>query len=64
MEKKVLNINGVPRTIIANSEASLADVLRGQARPDRYQGRLRPGPVRCLLVSSWTEKWSVPVSPR
>ena len=30
MEKKVLNINGVPRTIIANSEASLADVLRGQ----------------------------------
>ena len=30
MEKKVLNINGIPRTIIANSEASLADVLRGQ----------------------------------
>ena len=30
MEKKVLNINGTPRTIIANSEASLGDVLRGQ----------------------------------
>ncbi len=30
MEKKVLNVNGVPLTIIANSEASLADVLRGQ----------------------------------
>ncbi len=30
MEKKVLNINGVPRTIIVNPEASLADVLRAQ----------------------------------
>ncbi len=30
MEKKVLNINGIPRTIIANPEASLADVLRAQ----------------------------------
>jgi aldehyde oxidoreductase len=30
MEKKVLNVNGVPRTIIANPDASLADVLRGQ----------------------------------
>jgi aldehyde oxidoreductase len=30
MEKKVLNINGVPRTIIVNPEASLADVIRAQ----------------------------------
>ncbi len=30
MEKKVLIVNGIKRTIIADSEASLADVLRGQ----------------------------------
>ena len=30
MEKKVLNINGIPQTIIVNPEASLADVLRAQ----------------------------------
>ena len=30
MEKKILNINKILRTIIANPEASLADVLRGQ----------------------------------
>ena len=30
MEKKILNINGTRRTIIANPEASLADVLRRQ----------------------------------
>jgi aldehyde oxidoreductase len=30
MEKKILNINKIPRTILANPEASLADVLRAQ----------------------------------
>ncbi len=30
MEKKVLKVNGVPKTVIANPEASLADVLREQ----------------------------------
>ena len=30
MEKKVLKVNGVPRTVIATSETSLADVLREQ----------------------------------
>jgi aldehyde oxidoreductase len=30
MEKKVLNINKIPRMVIAGPEASLADVLRGQ----------------------------------
>ena len=30
MEKKTLNVNGIPRTVIANPEASLADVLREQ----------------------------------
>ncbi len=30
MEKKVINVNGIPRTVIVNPEASLADVLREQ----------------------------------
>ncbi|MHC1743186.1 MAG: molybdopterin-dependent aldehyde oxidoreductase [Syntrophobacteraceae bacterium] len=30
MEKKILNVNGIPRTVIASPEASLADVLRTQ----------------------------------
>ena len=28
MEKKVLKVNGIPRTVITNPDASLADVLR------------------------------------
>ena len=63
MEKKVLNINGIPRTIIANSEASLADVLRGQLGLTGTKvgcGRPSAAPAR----SSWTGKWSVPASPR
>ena len=30
MEKKLINVNGISRTVIAAQEASLADVLRGQ----------------------------------
>ena len=30
MDKKVLKVNGVPNTVIADPEASLADVLREQ----------------------------------
>ena len=49
MDKKVLKVNGVPKTVIVDPEASLADVLREQLGLTGSEGGLRYGPLRLLL---------------
>jgi aerobic-type carbon monoxide dehydrogenase small subunit (CoxS/CutS family) len=48
MIKKMLNVNGVNRMVIAASDNSLANVLRSQLGLTGDQDRMRSGPVRML----------------
>ncbi len=43
MEKKFITVNGTPRMLVVDPDASLASVLREQLGPDRDQDRLWQG---------------------
>ena len=49
MQKKILNVNGVNRTVIVDPEATLADVLRKQLLSDRHQGLVQRRSLRRVL---------------